>query len=199
MAVNSCGEGQDAYSISVSPDEGVTNMQCESQLALIGHLEVPNTTNTQMCSGDEMNSRNHISLEMDNADAYSPCIVDMDIEKGNSGAPKTNDEAVDKLKIEGPLPKALQRQISLQIGEKFMQLLMNDSFVLPKYTSRDKPMTEKVHETPNNKARKYKRSASFNSRKVVLLFSVLSIIGTMILIYLTLRVRQIGDIGSLQV
>ncbi|XP_057495193.1 uncharacterized protein LOC130780273 isoform X1 [Actinidia eriantha] len=171
---------------------------CE-ELALIGHSEVPNTTNTQMCLGAEMYCQNHISLDMDNADAYLPCIVDMDIEKGNSGAPKTNDEAVEKLKIECPLTKALQRQISLQIGEKFLQLLMNDSFVLPKYTSRDKPMTEKVHETPNNRARKYKRSASFNSRKVVLLFSVLSSMGTMILIYLTLRVRQIGGIGSIHV
>ncbi|XP_057495194.1 uncharacterized protein LOC130780273 isoform X2 [Actinidia eriantha] len=167
---------------------------CE-ELALIGHSEVPNTTNTQMCLGAEMYCQNHISLDMDNADAYLPCIVDMDIEKGNSGAPKTNDEAVEKLKIECPLT----RQISLQIGEKFLQLLMNDSFVLPKYTSRDKPMTEKVHETPNNRARKYKRSASFNSRKVVLLFSVLSSMGTMILIYLTLRVRQIGGIGSIHV
>ena len=88
----------------MSPDEDTTNLQCESQLALIGHSEVPNTTNTQMCLGAEMNCQNHIGLEMDNADAYLPCIVDMDIEKGNSGAPKTNDEAVDKLKIEGPLP-----------------------------------------------------------------------------------------------
>ncbi|RID77149.1 hypothetical protein BRARA_A00079 [Brassica rapa] len=41
--------------------------------------------------------------------------------------------------------------------------------------------------------RRYKRAASFDSRKIVILFSILSSVGTLILIYLTLRVRQNGD------
>uniref|UniRef100_A0A5B7A8W0 Uncharacterized protein n=1 Tax=Davidia involucrata TaxID=16924 RepID=A0A5B7A8W0_DAVIN len=193
MAVNSCEEGQDAYSILVLPDEGTTNPQCESQLALLSLLEVPNPFKSQACMDAQLNCQNYINLGLENADAYSPCIVDIDTEKVNSEIPETNDETVEKLKTESPLTRALQKQINLQMGEKFMQLLMNHSLMLPKITSKDKSATERVHDTPNNRSRKYKRSASFNSRKVVLLFSVLSSMGTMVLIYLTLRVRQIGD------
>ncbi|KAF5931093.1 hypothetical protein HYC85_031966 [Camellia sinensis] len=118
--------GQDAYSILVLPDDDTSNLQCESQLLFLGHSKVPNSTDGQ------------VNLDIENANAYPPCLVDMDIEKGNSETPKTNDEDVEKLKIEGPLThlqKALQRQISLQIGEKVVQLLMN-SLVSPKFHSR---------------------------------------------------------------
>ncbi|KAI4385243.1 hypothetical protein MLD38_003294 [Melastoma candidum] len=57
----------------------------------------------------------------------------------------------------------------------------------------EKPAAEKVTDSSNNKWRKYKRAASFDSRKVVILFSVLSIIGSLVLIYLTLRVKLYGD------
>ncbi|KAL6523681.1 hypothetical protein OROGR_017284 [Orobanche gracilis] len=88
----------------------------------------------------------------------------------------------------------LPREICLQIGGKLMQLLMNHGTELPKFTSRDRFVTERVNDMPNNRSRKFKRSASFNSRRVVLLFSVLSSMGTIVLIYLTLRVRlQISD------
>ncbi|XP_052191613.1 uncharacterized protein LOC127800821 isoform X1 [Diospyros lotus] len=173
MAVNSCEE--DAYYILVVPDEGTADPNCESQLR---HAEVPNPLDCQMCLKAELNSQNCIN-------------VDRDIDVGNSLMPKTNDGDAN-LMTEGPLTKAFQRQISLQIGEKFMQLLMNDSSVLPKFTCKDNSAADRVHEAPNNRTRKYKRSASFNSRKVALLFSVLSIMGTVVLIYLTLRVRQIG-------
>ncbi|KAA8530854.1 hypothetical protein F0562_005522 [Nyssa sinensis] len=214
MAVNSCEEcnlkvqtgivspsncieficGQDTYNISVLSDEGTTNLQCELQLALLSPLEVPNPFKSQTCLDAQLNCQNYIDLRMENVDVYSPCIVDIDIEKGHSEIFETNDETVEKLKTDGPLLKALQRQIRLQIGEKFMQLLMNHELMLPKFISKDKSTTERVHDTNNNRLRKYKRSASFNSRKVVLLFSVLSSMGTMVLIYLTLRIRQqIGD------
>lgn len=195
MAVNSCDEGQDAYTISVLPDASTTNLRSESQLAFLGHSEFPNQSNTQVCLDAKLNCQNYISLEMENAEAYSPCIVDVDIENGNSGTPKNNDESKQKMKIEGPLihlQRVLQRQIKLQIGKKFMPLLANNSLELPKFTSRDQSATE----SPNNRTRKYKRSFSMNARKVVLLFSALSSMGTIILIYLTLRVRQIGD-GSI--
>ncbi|KAA8546814.1 hypothetical protein F0562_003262 [Nyssa sinensis] len=193
MAVNSCEEGQDAYRISMLPGEGTTNPQCESQLALLSPFEVPNPFKSQMCLDAQLNCQNYIDLGLENADAHTKCIVNIDIEMGNSEKPETNDETVEKLKTEDPLIRVLQRQISLQMGEKFMQLLMDHSLMLPKFTSKDKSTTERVHDTPNNRSRKYKRSASFNSRKIVLLFSVLSSMGTMVLIYLTLRVRQIGD------
>ncbi|XP_059624270.1 uncharacterized protein LOC132267199 isoform X2 [Cornus florida] len=209
MAVNTC-ESQDAYSISVLPDEGTTNTQCESQLAFVTLLEVPNPFKSQLCLDAQMNCQNN-DLKMENADAHSPCIVNIDIDKKNLETPKPKDEATEKLKTEGPL----MRQISLQMGEKVMQLLMKYSPMLPKFITKDGATTERVHDTtkkedgdgatterihdtPNNRLRKYKRSASFNSRKVVLVSSVLSSIGTIVLIYLTLRVRQIGD-GSVHV
>ncbi|XP_059624273.1 uncharacterized protein LOC132267199 isoform X5 [Cornus florida] len=190
MAVNTC-ESQDAYSISVLPDEGTTNTQCESQLAFVTLLEVPNPFKSQLCLDAQMNCQNN-DLKMENADAHSPCIVNIDIDKKNLETPKPKDEATEKLKTEGPL------MISLQMGEKVMQLLMKYSPMLPKFITKDGATTERIHDTPNNRLRKYKRSASFNSRKVVLVSSVLSSIGTIVLIYLTLRVRQIGD-GSVHV
>ncbi|PSS21503.1 Protein Smaug 1 like [Actinidia chinensis var. chinensis] len=187
MAVNSAEEDQDAYSISVLPAEATTDLQCETQLAFLNHSQFPN----QLCLDAQLNS--YINLEKETADAHSPCILDIYVENGNSGTPKNRDKAVERLKIESPLPRPLQSQISLQIGVKFMKLLMNGTVVLPRFTSRDKSATERSNETPNNRTRKYKRSASFNSRRVVLLFSVVSSVGTLVLIYLTLRVRQIGD------
>lgn len=92
-------QDQDAYSsISMLPD-----LQCESQLAFSGDSEVLNQSNSQMCLGAKFNCQNYISLEMENPEAYSPCIVEVDIENGNSGTPKTNDRSKEKLKIEGPL------------------------------------------------------------------------------------------------
>ncbi|XP_057501542.1 uncharacterized protein LOC130785394 isoform X2 [Actinidia eriantha] len=179
----------DAYSISVLPAEATTDLQCETQLAFLNHSQVPN----QLCLDAQLKCHNYINLEKETADAHSPCILDIYVENGNSGTPKNSDKAVERLKIESPLPRALQSQISLKIGVKFMQLLMNGTIVLPRFTSRDKSATERSNETPNNRTRKYKRSASFNSRRVVLLFSVASSVGTLVLIYLTLRVRQIGD------
>lgn len=143
-----------------------------------------------------MKSQNLAKLKTDVLDIYSPSVLDVDLEKGKSETAKCNDEALGSLKSEDPLSRALQREISLHVGGKFMQLLMSNTFEFPKFTSRDKCMTERVFDTPTNRTRKYKRSTSFNSRRVVLLFSVLSSMGTIILIYLTLRVRQITEASA---
>ncbi|KAK9272539.1 hypothetical protein L1049_002912 [Liquidambar formosana] len=208
MAVNSCDEvqGEGVYTISVLPDDGTTNAQIESQIAILSFVEVPNPFKSQMCLDDQLNCPDCIDLQTENADAYSSCTVDIDIEKGNIGTPRTNEETIGSLKTEGVLTnlqRVWQRQISLQVSGKFMQLIIDHGLPLFKFTSRDKSATERVHDTPNNRVRKYKRAASFDSRKIdsrkiVLLFSVLSSMGTLILIYLTLRVRQIGD-GSVPV
>ncbi|XP_016494887.1 uncharacterized protein LOC107814071 isoform X4 [Nicotiana tabacum] len=84
----------------------------------------------------------------------------------------------------------LQKEIALQMGGKLIQFLMNHNFELPKFTIKDKWVADKIFDTSSNRVRKYKRTASFNSRRVVLLFSVLSSVGTVILIFLTLRVRM---------
>ncbi|KAG9151628.1 hypothetical protein Leryth_001947 [Lithospermum erythrorhizon] len=113
------------------------------------------------------------------------------IEMGKIESPKSNVKVGETMKMENTNTKVLQRDFSFKIGGKIMQLLMDQSLDLPKSASRDKSTGERVCDTFTNRSRKYKRSASFNSRSVVLLFSFLSIMGTMILIYLTLRVRQL--------
>ncbi|KAL7584376.1 uncharacterized protein LOC111903851 isoform X1 [Lactuca sativa] len=114
-----------------------------------------------------MNSQTFVMKMVENVeDPYSVCIEkDVDIEKGKSETPGINQETVGDLK-----------------NEEGQMLLMNHNLILPKFSIREAP-----------RMRKYKRSSSFNSRKVLLLFSVLSSLGTIILIYLTLRVKQIGD------
>ncbi|KAK3020970.1 hypothetical protein RJ639_046957 [Escallonia herrerae] len=143
------------------PDKDTTDTHCESQLAFVSLLEVP-----------EPKGQNHISLDMVNADAYFPCILDTHSENGKLETPKTIDETKESLKNEDPLTSNLQKQISFQIGGKFMQVLMNHNLISPKFTSRDKSSAERVLDGPTSRARKYKRSASFNSRKVVLMFSI---------------------------
>ncbi|KAK3224308.1 hypothetical protein Dsin_011333 [Dipteronia sinensis] len=128
-----------------------------------------------MCLEAQLDCQNCIDLQMKSADAYSLCIVDINVDKENPETLKTNDEIVGNVKSEGMvshMQKVLQRQASLNI---------------------DKSLTEGIHDTPINRWRRYRRAASFDSRKVVLLFSFLSSLGTLVLIYLTLRVRQNGD------
>ncbi|XP_059433496.1 uncharacterized protein LOC132166662 isoform X2 [Corylus avellana] len=185
--------GQDVYSISVLSGEG-NSPQCASELAFLSFLEVANPSKNQMCLDAQLNCQNCIDLKTKSVDAIPPCIVDINIEKEYSKKPESTDEGVESLKGEGVLTRVLWRQASLKTGGKLMQLLTNHG------TSRDKSVTERAHDTPNNRWRRYKRSASFDSRKIsfdsrkiVLLFSILSSLGTLVLIYLTLRVRQSGD------
>ncbi|GAV84778.1 hypothetical protein CFOL_v3_28220 [Cephalotus follicularis] len=187
--------GQDVYSISVLPKEGNGGPQCTSQLTVLSILEVPILSKKQMCL-DAGDCKDCIDLRIENVDAYSPCIVDIDIEKENLETLKSIEETVGSIKKEGVvthLQKVLQRQSSFKAGGKFLQILMNHGLMLLKFTSKDKSLTDRIHDAPNNRWRKYKRAASFDSRKIVLMFSILSIMGTLVLIYLTLRVRQTGE------
>ncbi|CAI9780927.1 unnamed protein product [Fraxinus pennsylvanica] len=84
----------------------------------------------------ESDFQNDSNLKMDEANNYVPCILDDDIEKGKPHNPISNDESVVNLKTDDSLVKALQREISLQLGGKFMQLLMNHGPELPKFASR---------------------------------------------------------------
>ncbi|XWS29529.1 hypothetical protein CRYUN_Cryun24cG0036900 [Craigia yunnanensis] len=162
--------GQDVYSISVLPEEGKSPKSTQ-QLTFLSLLEVPFSSKNQMCLDAQLSCQNCIDLKMDSEDAYSSCILDINIEKGTPDILKSSDETVGNSKSEGVvthLQKVLQRQASLNV---------------------DKSSTERVHDAPTNRWRRYKRAASFDSRKIVLLFSFLSSVGTLILIYLTLRVK----------
>ncbi|XWS41576.1 hypothetical protein CRYUN_Cryun17cG0093600 [Craigia yunnanensis] len=166
--------GQDVYNISVLPEEG-KSPKCTPQLTFLSLLEVPFSSKNQTCLDAQLSCQNCIDLKVDSEDAYSSCILDINIEKETPDKLKSSDETVVNSKSEGivtHLQKVLQRQASLYV---------------------DKSPTERVHDAPTNRWRRYKRVASFDSRKIVLLFSILSSVGTLILIYLTLRVRQSID------
>ncbi|XVE86782.1 hypothetical protein DITRI_Ditri18aG0061400 [Diplodiscus trichospermus] len=176
--------GQDVYSISVLPDEGNMSPKCTQQLTFLSLLEVPFSSKNHMCLDAQLSCQNCIDLKVDSEDAYSSCILDINIEKETPDILKSSDETVGNSKSEGivtHLQKVLQRQASLNVDKSLSS------------TGTDKLSTERVHDAPTNRWRRYKRAASFDSRKIVLLFSILSSVGTLILIYLTLRVRQSID------
>ncbi|XP_051117792.1 uncharacterized protein LOC127242332 isoform X2 [Andrographis paniculata] len=181
MAVDSREECQTAHSIVVMTDEGGIRHPCE-----------PGLMKGESCLNSEPNIPAHTNLKVDKANNYA-CILDINAEKGKAEISKSIEESATCLKSDDSLGRVFQREIWLQMGGKFTQLLMNHTTDLPKFISRDKFVAERVHDTLSSRSRKYKRSASFNSRRVVLLFSVLSSMGTIILIYLTLRVKQIAD------
>ncbi|XP_050208337.1 uncharacterized protein LOC126657659 [Mercurialis annua] len=185
--------GQDLYSISMLSEEDKTNPICTSQLAFLSFVELPVSPKKQMCLDPQLKCQNFIGLQMESPDAYSPCIVDIDIEMENCEKVKAVDETIGSTKTEGLLTGVLQRQASIKTRGRLMQLLTDHSSTLMNLISKQKSFNERVHDVPNNRWRKYKRAASFDSRKVVLFFSILSSLGTLILIYLTLRVRQTAD------
>lgn len=126
-----------------------------------------------------------IKLMVRNAIEYSEWIEkDVDIEKGDS----------ETLRYASFLCK-LKKQISFDMGGKCMQLLMNHS--LPKFsTGEGKTEAGKVLEAPKTRNFNFKHIGSFNPKKVALLFSALSSLGTIVLICLTLREKQIGDVSA---
>ncbi|XP_042477003.1 uncharacterized protein LOC122058388 isoform X2 [Macadamia integrifolia] len=185
MATPPCDEDQGIYRISVGSKRGDTNQQCPSQFSFLRLLEVPYTSESESSLDNDWNSMEFFSFEMESADRCSSCSVDINIEE-TLGNPKTEEQSVHHVKTESALTRASQRMIGMQIGGKILQLLLNQSLTLLKSSSREKSMTEGAHDTPSSRWRRYKRAASLDSRKVVIFFSVLSIMGTLLLIYLTL-------------
>lgn len=168
--------GKDAYIISGLPEEGNVSPQSTLPLNILNFLRLPLSFKNQMTMDNQLSSKNCSDSQMESGDNFSPSAVNVNIEKENSGVLKA-DEELGMTKCEGAVPhfqKVLQRQASLN--------------------TTDKSPTERIHDVPaNNRWRKYKRAASFDSRKVVFLFSILSSMGTLILIFLTLRVKLTGD------
>lgn len=165
--------GQNVYSISVLSKDVVDARA--SPPAFLSILEVPNQSKGPMCVDAHLNCQNCFNFQMENEEVYSPCIIDLPSEKENSISPESYEEGVEIFKTENLLARLFWRQASFKFG------------------GRDKSVTEKVHDIPNNKCRRLKRSTSFDSRKVALLFSILSSLGSLVLIYLTLRIRLKGE------
>ncbi|KAK5775471.1 hypothetical protein PVK06_043366 [Gossypium arboreum] len=126
-----------------------------TRLTFLSLLEVPFSSKNQMCLDAQLSFQNCIDLKVDREDAYSSCFLDINIEKETPDIFKSSDKTVGNLKSEGVvthLQKVLQRQASLSV---------------------DKSSTERVYDAPTTRWR-YKRAASFDSRKMVLLFSIFS-------------------------
>ncbi|KAH6760157.1 hypothetical protein C2S51_017106 [Perilla frutescens var. frutescens] len=193
MAVNFTEESQNAHSVVVVlPDGGTIDPQYES-VPTVGIVEVPDQLKKDTC----LNTETKTYLMMDRVDNCAPCNSNVDIEKGTVEIPKLSEESIGCLKSDDSLARALQKVIWLQLSGIFMQMFTHQSADLPKVSSKDRFVAERAYDTTTNRSRKYKRSpsfnASFNSRRVLLLFSVVSSMGTIILIYLTLRVKQISE------
>ncbi|XP_043722338.1 uncharacterized protein LOC122669607 isoform X2 [Telopea speciosissima] len=194
MAAPPCNEDQGDYNISVVSKRGDTNQQCPSKFSFLSFLEVPYTSESESSLDNDWNSMNCVGFEMESAARCSSCSVNIDITEEILGIPKTKEQSDHcSVKPESSQTRASQRKIGIQIGGKIMQLLLNQSLILLQSSLRDKSVTEGAHDTPSSRWRRYKRAASLDSRKVVIFFSVLSSMGTLLLIYLTLRVKQIAD------
>lgn len=181
-------QGQDFCSILVLTPEGTgtgaPNAQCGSQLE------------NQRCMDASVNCQKSAKLERETSKSFnsSPPVAPIDIEKGASDFPKKiNQETTGSIKTEMASMKLLRRQNSLQTGPESIPPLVNHILMLLKFDPKEKQAIERAHDAARNKWRKYKRAASFDSRQIVLLFSILSSMGTIVLIFLTLRVRQVSD------
>ncbi|KAJ8528469.1 hypothetical protein K7X08_022161 [Anisodus acutangulus] len=179
----------------VLPNKGIIAPPRELYIDLPS-LSSPSCVKIPVSMDNQSSSQNHANLKNDSTDIYSPYILDIDIEKGNTEALKSTEEMGGNLKTEDSLSMMLKREITSHMAGKLIQFL-NHSFELPNFTFKYKWLADKICDTSSNRLRKYKRMASFNSRRVVLLFSILSSVGTIILICLTLRVRMIADDSGL--
>ncbi|XP_057541393.1 uncharacterized protein LOC130820149 [Amaranthus tricolor] len=133
----------------------------------------------------------HKSVEMETSGSFPPCVVTVDIEKGVDDVSQIDQDTCGSIKTEISLTKPLRRQNSLLAGGESIPPLMNHILMLLKLDDKEKQgIDQKPQDAASNRSRKCKRAGLFDSRQIVLLFSILSSMGTIVLILLTLRVRQ---------
>ncbi|RZC64537.1 hypothetical protein C5167_008228 [Papaver somniferum] len=186
VMLNAGSHGQNVYNFSVVPDDGITVSKCPTEQAFMNYLQVPQQS--PMCLVAEWDCKTCSILE------YSDCSLEVDIDNETTETPKTYDGTVgESTESEGASERVSRWMNGLEIGGKITQALMNHFSMQLKCSSKDKSNQERGPDTPKNRCGRYKRSASFNSRRVAFLFSTLSSIGTIVLIYLTLRVKLIND------
>ncbi|KAG9451519.1 hypothetical protein H6P81_011484 [Aristolochia fimbriata] len=187
-----CGSLQDQDICTIS-GKGNTVQKIQSPLAVFRLLEVPSISKSQICLDDPCHMRNDIDLQVENGDKFSSCEVHIDIGDKPRETVKTKDELHESAhRTDGALKRVLLRKSSLQKGVKVMQFLLDQSSVLLRCSSKDKINNTRAFEAPTYHWRRNKHSL-IDSRKIVLFFSILSSMGTMILIYMTLRIKHISD------
>ncbi|XP_057530596.1 uncharacterized protein LOC130809016 [Amaranthus tricolor] len=172
---------QDFCRILVLSDDGSTtaHSQCMAQLENKACVDA-----SVIC---------HKPVNMESSNSFPSCVVTVDIEKGLGDVSKIDQDTCGSIKTEISLTKPLRRQNSLQSGKKTIPPLINHVLMFLKLDAKEKQTLEKPHDAINNRPRKCKRAGLFHSRRIVLLFSIVSSIGTLVLILLTLRVRRFGD------
>ncbi|MCL7032554.1 hypothetical protein MKW94_023042 [Papaver nudicaule] len=186
VSLNTSSHGQGVYDVSVVPDDGITVSQRLLEQAFMSFLQGPQQSPISLVA--EWDCKTCSILE------YSDCSLEVDIENETTETPKTYDGTLgESMETEGASMRVARWMTGLEIGGKITQALMNHFSMQLKCSSKDKSNQERGPDTPNNRFGRYKRSASFNSRRVAFLFSTLSSIGTIVLIYLTLRVKLIND------
>ncbi|KAK4791324.1 hypothetical protein SAY86_031737 [Trapa natans] len=122
MAVDSSEKGQDGYSISPWPEEDGMDVGRVSPLEDLSLLDVEDPIKDQMSSNTRLDCEDFLDFEVESLDAYTPCIVDVDIEKEN---------------YEMNMKRVLRGHVSLKTGQKLMRLLIDNSTMLLKFTSKE--------------------------------------------------------------
>ncbi|KAK9670446.1 hypothetical protein RND81_13G202600 [Saponaria officinalis] len=130
---------------------------------------------------------------VDISDPFPPFVVTVDMEPCRTDVSETNQNTCDNIKTDISSTKPLRRQNSIQIRGESIQPLVNHILMLLKFDAKEKTGLERAYDGANsNRWRKCKRLSLFDSRQIVIAFSVLSSMGTLLLIYLTLRVTQVN-------
>lgn len=76
--------------------------ECASKLAVLSLLEVQDPCKDQMCSGGQLTCKDHDDFQVESLD-YSPCVVDVDIEKDDYRMLISNGEKNGNARNEGLL------------------------------------------------------------------------------------------------
>ncbi|CAN4112905.1 unnamed protein product [Withania somnifera] len=130
-------QSQDSLNVVELGDEGTTGCLFESHLDMV-HLSNLDLVKTPISIDAQSNGGNHANLKNDGAEVFDSYCLAIDIDKGIFEAPKSTEEMSGNVKTDDCISRIFQREISLLMGGKFMQLLMNNSFELPKFSCRGK-------------------------------------------------------------
>ncbi|KAK4780677.1 hypothetical protein SAY87_016783 [Trapa incisa] len=114
-------KGKDGYSISPWPEEDGMDVGRVSPLEDLSLLDVEDPIKDQMSSNTRLDCEDFLDFEVESLDVYTPCIVDVDIEKEN---------------YEMNMKRVLRGHVSLKTGQKLMRLLIDNSTMLLKFTSK---------------------------------------------------------------
>ncbi|KAK3419054.1 hypothetical protein EUGRSUZ_H04782 [Eucalyptus grandis] len=83
----------DVYSISLLPEEDDMSAQCGSKLAVLSLLEVQDPCEKQICFDGHANCEECFDFQKESLEAYSQCVIDIDIEKETGEESKLRDES----------------------------------------------------------------------------------------------------------